>query len=187
MARHFNLICPIDSARRKPRYSSPLSEKRGVLRTILTTKLRELTKEPRARTRYNVHVVRKYGCRLAGWPTCIPTSLSNLRGGRGPIDELLHLWNTGVLTFIRVNLLDEALALRPRTDRKCASRCDLGTHRKARTCCHRDAITPLVVLAEVDARVDAEAIAEAAEFERKHGRPLAKGELASDPIEQFDE
>ncbi|EPS92631.1 hypothetical protein FOMPIDRAFT_1092168, partial [Fomitopsis schrenkii] len=78
----------------------------------------ELTKDARARMRYNDHdfwrhVVRKYGYRLAGWPTSIPfTNLSNLRGGRGPIEELLHMWKTEVLTFVRVNSLDEALALR---------------------------------------------------------------------------
>ena len=139
--------------------------------------------------RYNVHdfwhhVIRKHGYKLVGWPTMIPfTNLSNLKGGRGPIDELLHLWHTGTLTFVRVKSLDEALALKPHTKRKRAARRDLGMHRKVRSCHHRGAITPLEILAEVDARVDAEAAA----FEKKYGRKLAKGELADDPIEQFDE
>ena len=139
--------------------------------------------------RYNAHdfwkhIIRKHGYKLAGWPASIPfTNLSNLKGGRHPIDELLQLWSKGKLTFVRVKSLDEALALRPRTERKRAARCDLGTHRKARSCHHRGAITPLTIRAEVDARVDAEAAA----FEKKHGRKLAKGELADDPIELFDE
>lgn len=130
--------------------------------------------------RYDEHafwhyIVRKHGYKLAGWPASIPfTNLSNLRGGRGPIDELLHLWNEGILTFVRVKSLDEALALRPHTDKKRGSRCDLGTHRKARSCHHRGAITPATILAEVDLRMDAEA----AEFERKGGRPSAKGVVA---------
>lgn len=153
----------------------------------------ELTKKPRARMRYNehdfwYHVVRKYGYSLAGWPASVPfTNLSNLKGGRGAIEMLLHLWNKGVLTFVRVQSLDDALAMRPRMERKCAARCDLGTHRKARSCHHRGAITPLTILDETDARVDAEWEAEAADFERKHGRRLAHGELASDPIEEFEE
>lgn len=139
--------------------------------------------------RYNMHdfwhhVVHKHRYTLVGWPATIPfTNLSNLRGGRGPIDELLHLWSKGLLTFIRVKSLNEALALKPRTERKRAARCDLGTHRKARSCHHRGAITPLTVHPEVEARVEAEAAA----FEKKYGRPLAGGELADDPIEQFDD
>ena len=138
--------------------------------------------------RYNVHdfwhhVIRKHGYTLVGWPATIPfTNLSNLKGGRRPIDELLQLWNKGSLTFVRVKSLDEALALKPRTERKRAARCDLGTHRKSRSCHHRGAITPLTIRAEVDARMDAEAVA----FEKKYGRPLVVGELADDPIEEYD-
>ena len=139
--------------------------------------------------RYNVHdfwrhVICKHGYKLIGWPTSIPfTNLSNLRGGRGPIEELLELWNKGVLAFVRVQSRDEALALKPRVDRRRASRCDLGTHRKARGCHHRGAITPLMILAEVDARMDAEAVA----FEKKYGRRSAQRELTEDPIEEFED
>ena len=73
--------------------------------------------------------------------------------------------------------------LKPRTARKRASRCDLGSHRKPRCCGHRGAITPLSILPEVERRVDAEMAA----FEKKHGRPLAQGELADDPIEEYED
>lgn len=130
------------------------------------------------------HVVHKHGYKLVGWPATIPfTNLSNLKGGRHPIDELLGLWNKGILTFVRVHSLEEALSLKPRKERKRAARCDLGTHRKSRSCHHRGAITPLTILAEVDARMDAEAAA----FEKGYGRQLAGGELADDPIEQYDD
>ncbi|EPS94663.1 hypothetical protein FOMPIDRAFT_87309 [Fomitopsis schrenkii] len=170
MAQNCTPVHPIDPAHKKP--SSPLAEKRSLLRTVLTARLRELTNEPRVRMRYNEHdmwqhVVHKHGYRLVGWPESIPfVNLSRLKGGRRPIEELLELWNMGTLTFVRVESLDAVFALKPRTNRKRASRCDLGTHRKARCCHHRGALTPLTVLAEVDARMDAEAEA----FKQKHGR-----------------
>lgn len=52
----------------------------------------------------------------------------------------------------------------PRTKRKRAARCNLGMHRKSRSCGHRGARTPLTILAAVDSRMDAEAAA----FERQY-------------------
>ncbi|EPS93106.1 hypothetical protein FOMPIDRAFT_1056276 [Fomitopsis schrenkii] len=189
MVQHLVLVCLIDSARRKPRYSSLLSESRGHLRSVLTNGLREATGVPEARMRYNEHdlwkhVVCRYGYKLVGWPAHIPfANLSAVKGGRRPLEELLQLWNTGRLTFVRVASRSEIDALKPRTTRKRASRRDLGTHRKPRCCGHRGAITPLAILPEVDMRVDAEMKA----FEREHGRRLAEGELADGPIELFED
>lgn len=42
-APHMARYIPKDPARRKPRYSSPLTKKRGLLRTVLTTRLRTCT------------------------------------------------------------------------------------------------------------------------------------------------
>lgn len=125
------------------------------------------------------HVTEKHSYKLVGWPSSIPfANLSTLKGGRGPIDTLIHLWDKGTLTFVRVNSPEEILALKPCTGQRRASRCDLGTHRKARSCHHRGAITPLTILAEVDARVDAEVEAAAAAFERESGTleaPVSEG------------
>ena len=130
------------------------------------------------------HVVCRYGYKLVGWPADIPfANLSTIKGGRRPLEELLQLWTTGKLTFIRVASQAEIDTLKPRTARKRVSRRDLGSHRKPRRCGHRGAITPLSVLPEVERRVDAEMAA----FEKKHGRPLAQGELADDPIEEYED
>ncbi|EPS99964.1 hypothetical protein FOMPIDRAFT_1103465, partial [Fomitopsis schrenkii] len=92
----------------RPHYSSLLSKSRGHLRSALTNGLREATGVPGARMRYNEHdfwkhVVCRHGYMLVGWPAEIPfANLSAIKGGRRPLDELLQLWNTGKLTFVRV-------------------------------------------------------------------------------------
>ncbi|TFY51490.1 hypothetical protein EVJ58_g10537 [Rhodofomes roseus] len=165
MARHVVLVCPVDPARR------------------------EITKSPAARMRYNVHdfwanVVRRLGYKLVGWPESIPfTNLSNLKGGRRPIEELLHLWNNGTLTFVPINSPAEVTALKPRTIRQRAARRDLKSHRKQltasgrpRRCHHRGAITPLTVSEDIDEYLDMDLGA--------GRRRFACGELAEDPIEE---
>ncbi|KAH9926187.1 uncharacterized protein B0H18DRAFT_1006863 [Fomitopsis serialis] len=120
------------------------------------------------------HVVRRLHYKLVGWPPSTPfTNLSNLKGGRRPVEELLQLWSKGTLTFMH---------------RAC--RCDLKSHRnpltasgKPRRCRHRGAITPLYVHEAVDARMDTEI--EEVEAEAG-GRRVAQGELAEDPIGDAD-
>ncbi|KAH9834177.1 uncharacterized protein C8Q71DRAFT_859832 [Rhodofomes roseus] len=189
MARHLVLVCPIDPARRKQRYSSSLSKRRGLLRSVLTEGLREITKNHTARMRYNEHdfwanIVCRLGYKLVGWPDSILfTNLSNVKGGRRPIEELLQLWNNGTLTFVPIDSPAELAALKPQTVRKRAARRDLKSHRKVLTasgkprCCHhRGAITPLTIDEDVeDSEIKADSEA--------GGRRLAHGELAEDPIE----
>ncbi|KAH9923036.1 uncharacterized protein B0H18DRAFT_1015771 [Fomitopsis serialis] len=155
-----------------------------------------LTGSPDARMRYNEHdfwkhVIKRFRYKLVGWPESIPfKDLSEVKGGQGPVAELLHLWYKGKLAFVRVESASEVAALKPQTVRTRASRCDLKSHwsqltasGKPRRCHHRGAITPLTVTEDVDARVDAEV--DAMVEGTGGGQRVAQGEIAEDRIESW--
>ena len=59
---------------------------------------------------YIESVVLQHGLKLVGWPPDIPfQNLSNIRGGVSTLTHLEHLWESGILRFVRITE-DERMA-----------------------------------------------------------------------------
>ncbi|KAI1783734.1 hypothetical protein LXA43DRAFT_902946 [Ganoderma leucocontextum] len=101
--------------RMKPRYSDRRGYVRGHLREDVDNKLREVTGDDEAGMYWTLEdyiesVVLQHGVKLIGWPPDIPfQNLSNIRGGAPVLTHLEHLWESGILKFVRITE-DERLA-----------------------------------------------------------------------------
>ncbi|KAL1938584.1 hypothetical protein VTO73DRAFT_11399 [Trametes versicolor] len=90
-------------------YASLLTEIRGLIRLLMSCKLKELTNNPKASMKwgpvhYALGVVFRGRFRLVGWPEGVPFgNLSDIPGGQPVLEQLLSLWLEGKMYFEAVD------------------------------------------------------------------------------------